>query len=205
MFDARLRRVIDPPLNRIGRSLAGLGLNANTTTLTGFAFGLLAIAAIALGQFGLGLGLLLLNRLADGIDGAVARHAGITDLGGYLDIVCDFIVYAGIVFAFALVDPEDNALAAAFLVFSFMGTGSSFLAFATIAAKRGLTTQARGHKTLYYLGGLTEGFETATFLVLCCLFPGQFTWMAWVFGAMCWVTTISRIAQAFDAFDEPHG
>ena len=95
----------------------------------------------------------------------------LTDLGGFLDIVLDFIVYAGLVFAFAVADPERNALAAAFLLFAFMGTGSSFLAFAIMAAKRGISSELRGRKSLYYLGGLTEGTETILFLVLACLLP----------------------------------
>ena len=81
--------------------------------------------------------LILLNRVADGVDGAIARRLGSTDLGGYLDILCDFIFYAAVPLGFALARPENGA-AAAFLIFSFVGTGSSFLAYAAIAAKRGL-------------------------------------------------------------------
>ncbi|MCB1835193.1 MAG: CDP-alcohol phosphatidyltransferase family protein, partial [Geminicoccaceae bacterium] len=77
---------------------------------------------------------------------------GVTDLGGFLDITLDFIFYSGFVFAFAVHDPQANGLAAAFLVFSFIGTGSSFLAFAIMAARRGLATERRGKKSLYYLG-----------------------------------------------------
>ena len=160
MLDARLRRLIDPPLDRLCAPLARYGLSANLATAVGFATGLAAIAAIAAKAYGLGLGLLLLNRLLDGLDGALARRQGITDLGGFLDIVCDFIVYAGVPMAFALADPGANALPAAFLIFSFIGTASSFLAYAIMAAKRGITTELRGRKSLYYLGGLTEGSET---------------------------------------------
>ena len=125
--------------------------------MLGFAVGLLAMAAIALGHSALGLVLFLLNRLADGLDGAVARQTRLTDLGGFLDIVLDFILYSGVVFAFAVRDPARDALAAAFLIFSFVGTGTSFLAFAIMAAKRGLSSEARGRKSLYYLGGLDRG------------------------------------------------
>src|SRR5690606_10249682 len=142
--------------------------------LAGFVLGLLAMLAIAFQSYLAGLALILLNRLADGLDGAVARGTRSTDLGGFLDIVLDFLVYSGTVFAFALADPPADALAAASLVFSFTGTGASFLAFAAMAAKRGLTTELRGHKSLYYLGGLTEGTETILVLVAFCLFPGWF-------------------------------
>jgi len=198
MLDAPLRRVIDPPLDRLGRGIAARGVRADAVTLAGFGLGVCAIAAIARGAFGWGLALLLANRALDGLDGAVARARGVTDLGGYLDIVLDFLVYAGVVFAFALADPEANALAAAFLVTSFMGTGSTFLAFAVMAAMRGLDTGARGRKSLYYLGGLTEGSETIAVFVAFCLWPAWFPALAWAFGALCWVTTATRILAAIE-------
>jgi phosphatidylglycerophosphate synthase len=138
---------------------------------------------------------LLANRLADGIDGALARRTGATDLGGYLDIVLDFIIYSGCAFAFALAQPE-NALAAAFLIFSFMGTGSSFLAFAIFAAKRKLDGEAATNKSFYYLGGITEGTETILLFVIILLFPSWFPITAYVYGALCWLTTIGRIGAA---------
>ena len=71
------------------------------------------------------------------------------------------------------------ALPAAFLVFSFVGTGSSFLAFSAIAAKRG-SQPTRRSKAIYYLGGLTEGAETVASSCSICLFPDCFAWFAWV-------------------------
>ena len=140
-------------------------------------------------------------RLADGLDGAIARHAGITDLGGYLDIVLDFLFYSGVVFGFAVGRP-DQALAAAFLIFAFVGTGSAFLAHAVMAAKRGLTTVSRGHKSLYYIGGLAEGTETIAVFVALCLFPDWFTWIAYGFGVACWLTTLTRIVAAVQELGE---
>jgi phosphatidylglycerophosphate synthase len=196
LLDARLRRLIDPPLDRLAAPLAARGASANAVTVAGFLIGLGAACAIAGRAYLLGLGLLLLNRLLDGLDGAVARRRGLTDLGGFLDIVLDFLIYAAVPFAFALADPAANALAAAFLIFSFVGTGSSFLAFAIMAQRRGIATDLRGQKSLYYLGGLTEGAETIAALVLACLLPGHFPLIAWVFGALCWLTTATRIAVA---------
>src|SRR5262245_40879495 len=140
----------------------------------------------------------------DGLDGAVARRRGPTDLGGYLDIVLDFFFYAGVPFFFAVGRPEE-ALPAAFLAFSFVGTGGSFLAFAAIAAKRGLISQVRGRKSIYYLGGLTEGTETIALFLLICLVPAYFSWLAWGFGGLCWVTTASRVVAAVDAFRDRPG
>jgi phosphatidylglycerophosphate synthase len=194
MLDRAARRLVDPALELIAGRAARLHLTADEVTVLGFGVGLAAIAAIAAQLYLLGLALLLLNRLADGVDGCLARRNGPTDLGGYLDIVLDFIVYAGLAFAFAVAQPE-NALAAAFLIFSFMGTGSSFLAFAIFAAKRGLD-ERQGLKGFYYLGGITEGTETILLFVFVCLAPGYFAGAAYVFGALCWLTTAGRIGSA---------
>ena len=199
MLDARIRRIIDPPLDRLAAFLGRWGIGANAVTVAGFVVGMAAWGALAARAYVPAVGLILGNRLADGLDGALARRKGLTDLGGYLDIVFDFIFYAGVPFFFAVGRP-DSALPAAFLVFSFVGTGASFLAFAAIAAKRGLTTQTRGRKSIYYLGGLTEGTETIGLFVLICLLPDQFGWFAWIFGSLCWLTTASRVIWAIQVF-----
>lgn len=190
-----MRRAVDPPLDYLGARLAAARVPANAVTLAGFALGIGCVAAIALGQYAPALLLLALNRLLDGLDGAVARHGRVTDLGGYLDIVCDFLFYAGFAFGFALADPA-NAVAAAFLLFSFVGTGTSFLAFAILAAKRTAADRLAVNKSFAYLGGLTEGTETILCFVAMLLLPQHFVPIAWVFGALCWVTTASRVVVA---------
>ncbi|MGB2001230.1 MAG: CDP-alcohol phosphatidyltransferase family protein, partial [Candidatus Puniceispirillaceae bacterium] len=183
MFDAALRPFVDRILNPVGRQLAASGISANQVSVVGFAFGVAAAVAVATGAGLIAALLLAANRLCDGLDGAVARANGPTDLGGFLDITLDFIIYSGIVFAFAVADPA-NAIAAAFLIFSFVGTGTSFLAFAIIAQKRDISTDIRGKKSFFYLGGLTEGLETIIFLVSVILIPSVFGSLAWVFGKM---------------------
>jgi phosphatidylglycerophosphate synthase len=193
MLDRAARRRLDPLLDRWAERCIALGLSANAVTLAGFAIGLLAMLFVAAGHDLVGLILLLLNRAADGIDGAVARRTRPTERGGYLDIVLDFILYSGVPFAFAVGHPE-QALAAAFLIFSFVGTGTSFLAFAIF--KRDAPKQG---KAFHYLGGLTEGTETIAFFMLVLLFPGAFGIAAWIFGGLCWLTTVGRIGAAASA------
>ncbi len=195
MLDRAARRLIDPVLEQLAVAAQQRAITANQVTVAGFACGLAAMAAIALQSYGLGLLLLLANRLADGVDGALARRNGATDLGGYLDIVLDFIIYSGAAFAFALAQP-DHAVAAAFLIFSFMGTGSSFLAFAIFAAKRKLDGEEAANKSFYYLGGITEGTETILLFVIVLLFPGWFPAAAYLYGTLCWLTTVGRIGAA---------
>jgi phosphatidylglycerophosphate synthase len=199
MLDAALRPLIDPPLNAIGRRLAALGVSANAVTLAGFVAGIAAVPLIGFGHYLWGLAFILSSRLLDGLDGAVARAAGITDVGGYLDIVCDFILYSAWVFGFALARP-DEAVVAAFLMLSFVGTESSFLAYAVFAAKRGITTEIHGSKSLYYLGGLTGGTETILAFIAFCLLPQHFATMAIVFALACWVTTFFRMVAAVRSF-----
>ncbi|WP_417322709.1 CDP-alcohol phosphatidyltransferase family protein [Erythrobacter aureus] len=199
MFDARLRPLIDPPLNRLGRILAGWGVTANTLTFAGLALGLGGAAAIAFGQFALGLALILVNRLFDGLDGAVARVHGPTALGGYFDIVADFAFYVSIPLAFGLFDPA-NTQAALVLVASFVLTGVSFLAFAVIAAERDERTAAHGQKSFFYSTGLAEGGETIAVFIALALFPAWFVPIAYGYAALCLLTVFQRSALAVIQF-----
>ena len=203
MLDAVLRKVIDPPLARIAKAMVRTGVRANHVTWAGFVVGMAVIPALAMGQFWLAALAIILNRLADGLDGAIARETRVTDVGGFLDIVLDFLFYSAVPFGLALANPEQNALAAAFLIYSFIGTGSSFLAYSTMAAKRGKITEHRGRKSLYYLGGLTEGTETFAVLLAMCVFPAAFVWLAVGFGALCWLTTATRIVSGLTDFVDP--
>lgn len=200
MIDRHLLPVLRALYDRPARGLAARGVTADQVTLAGFALGLAAVAALAAGAFGLALLLILANRIADGLDGAVARRTRPTDRGAFLDIALDFVFYALVPFGFALTDPATNALPAAALIASFVGTGSSFLAFASIAAKRGLTAADFPAKGIYYLGGLAEGAETVAVFAAMCLWPAAFPALAWGFVALCAVTTLTRWHQGWTAF-----
>ena len=199
MLDAKLRPLIDPPLNAVGRMLARLGVTANGLTFAGLALGLGGAAAIALGHIGWGLALICANRLADGLDGAVARVRGPSDLGGYFDIVADFAFYVSIPLGFGILSPA-NTLPALVLVASFVLTGVSFLAFAVIAAKRGAETEAHGKKSFFYSTGLAEGTETIAVFIAMCLIPAWFAGLAYGYAALCVLTVVQRSLMARAAF-----
>jgi hypothetical protein len=118
MLDGISRKLIDPPFNLLAKGVARLGITANALTIFGFFLGLLVLIALANQQYYWALGLIVGNRFLDGLDGAVARHNGVTDLGGFFDIVGDFIFFGAVALGFALADPAQNALASAFLLFS---------------------------------------------------------------------------------------
>lgn len=192
MIDARLlplqRTLMVPP----ARWLVARGVRADQITLVGCAIGVLAALAAALGLYPLALLGLFLNRLADGLDGAVARLTKPTDRGAFLDIALDFVFYALFPIGFIFADPTTNGLPGSVLIASFVLTGTSFLAFSIIAERRGLQADDYPTKGIYYLGGLAEGAETIAVFAAFCLFPSAFAWLAWVFAAVCLVTSITR-------------
>jgi len=176
-------------------------IKPNDITIAGFAIGIIAVPLIALQYYKLAFAFVLVNRLMDGLDGALARQSSVTHAGGYLDIVLDFIFYSSVVFGFALAQP-DNAIYSAFLIFSFIGTGTTFLAFAIFAQKLGLHSNHQGEKSFYYLAGLAEGFETILALGLMCLLPDYFWLIALLFGLLCWISTLVRIFMAVELLDK---
>ncbi len=201
MLDGWMRGVIDPVLGRMGKSLAERSVTADAVTLAGLGLGLAAALVLALGGPGWAAALpLMASRVADGLDGAVARARGKTDFGGYLDIVCDFVFYAAIPMAFVLRDPEANGVAGAFLLAAFYINGSTFLGYAVLAEKRGMQTRSRGEKSLYFTAGLLEGTETIGFFLILCLLPWAFAPLAWAFAALCLVTALSRVLLAARTF-----
>lgn len=178
-----------------------MGVSADQITVAGFFIGALALPALAVEAYGAALVLIALNRIMDGLDGAVARLTKPTDRGAFLDIALDFVFYALVPLGFALANAQQNALPAAFLIAAFVGTGSSFLAFSTIAAKQGLAAENYPTKGIYYLGGLTEGAETIALFVILCLYPTLFPLLAYGFAAACAVTTLTRWQQGWIALD----
>jgi phosphatidylglycerophosphate synthase len=200
MLDRFMRRLIDPVLARLAHPIVAAAVSADALSLTGFLFGLAAAWLIAAGLPHLALAPLVFSRLCDGLDGAVARQTRPSDRGGFLDIVFDFIFYGAVPLAFALSNPAANALAAASLLFAFYANGSSFLAYAAMAAKRGLVESAPGAKSLYFSIGLTEGTETIALFIAFCVFPDRFAPLAFVFAGLCLISTLARIRLAWRDF-----
>ena len=200
MLDRAASTLIKPAIDRLARILADWGLGANQMTVIGFGIGIGAAALIATGHFMAAAATILLSRLCDGLDGAIARRTHTTDAGGFLDIALDFIFYAAIPLAFALADPARNALPAALLLAAFCGTMSSFLAFAVIAAKRQMDNISWPEKSFYFLGGLTEATETLACFVAMCIWPQHFPILASVYAAMCAITTATRVWWGWRAF-----
>lgn len=200
MLDRHALRLLKPAIDATARRLAARSFTADQATLTGFGFGMAAAVLVALGHSWLAIVPLLANRALDGLDGALARLTTSTDRGAFLDIGLDFIFYAAIPLAFGFCDPPANALAAAVLLAAFLGTGTSFLAFAVIAEKRGLKSTVYPSKAFYYLGGLTEGTETIACFLAMCIWPQHFAVIAYTYAALCLVTIFTRLAAGWQVF-----
>ncbi|AKI02328.1 phosphatidylglycerophosphate synthase [Hoeflea sp. IMCC20628] len=204
MMDGTARKLIQPGLDHTGIWLARRGVSADHVTVLACLLGLAAAGLIAFGYLITALALIVVSRICDGLDGSVARASQKTDFGGYLDITLDFVFYGAVPLGFVVLDPVANGLAGAALIFAFYVNGASFLAYAVVAEKRGLSTTARGVKSIYFTTGLAEASETFFVFGVFCLWPAWFVPVAWVFTAICLYTALSRIMQARAEFpNEP--
>lgn len=197
MLDSWTGKLIKPFLESGAAFLNTTGVTANQLTIAAFFTGMLSLPFLACNMYSAALACILLNRIGDGLDGPLARINTATDAGGFLDITLDFIFYAGVVLGFALANPISNGMPASVLLFSFMGTSSSFLAFGIMAEKRKIKNLRFNNKGFFYLNGLAEGTETILFFVLCCLFPSSFPIFAWIFAIICFITTLIRVISGF--------
>jgi phosphatidylglycerophosphate synthase len=202
MLDRRATALIQPAVDALARRLVRSGIGASQITAAGLAIGLFAAFLIANNEYWTGATAIFLSRTCDALDGAVARLTHPTDSGGFLDIAFDFLFYASIPLAFAIGQPQQNALPAAVLLAAFVGTGSSFLACAVIATKRGMSNVDYPNKSFYFLGGLTEATETLAFFAAMCAWPGLFPELAYGFAALCGVTIVTRIWWGWHAFQD---
>ena len=48
-------------------------------------------------------------------------------------------------------------------------------------------------KSFFYIGGITEGFETILCFIMMLLFYEYIKYTAYIFGTLCWITFITRV------------
>src|SRR6056300_561080 len=196
MFDRQIQKYTQKPLLYIAKLFLKL-ISPNKMTFIGFGFGFLMCISIIIDQYLIAIVFLFLNRLSDGLDGTMARLQTPSPLGGYLDIVLDFLIYGGFVLSFGMTD-QNNTLLSMILLFCYIGTGSTFLAKAAILPS--LTNQNLNEeipKSFHYAVGLVEGTETIVFMVLCLLFPNLFIYFSFIFIILCLITIVFRIIVCY--------
>jgi phosphatidylglycerophosphate synthase len=194
MFDRRLRAAVDRPFAAVAGRAAAHGVRAEWVTLAGFLVGVGACVAIAVDQRIVALVLWLANRVADGLDGAIARSIGVADRGAFVDIVADFAIYGGFVVGVAYAQPESR-VATVVLLFAYYMSGTAFLAWSSLAERRARI--ADDNRSLHFVGGLAEGTETILVYALLCIWPSATEAIVWIFAAAVGVTAVQRIAFAW--------
>ncbi|WAJ71687.1 CDP-alcohol phosphatidyltransferase family protein [Catenovulum adriaticum] len=194
MLDSTITPLVKGVLTPLVMLLNKCKITADQLTITGFIVGLLVIPLLAMQHWYAALGVIVFNRILDGLDGQLARYQKSSNsAGGFLDISLDFLFYAAVPLGFALADPVNNALPAVVLLVSFIGTGSSFLAFAIAAEKYQIERPQFKYKSFYYLHGLTEGTETILIFIAFCIWPEHFAVLAYLFALACFITVFTRI------------
>jgi phosphatidylglycerophosphate synthase len=201
MFDKVVQSLLKPALSVLAKIAVKYAISANNVSVAGVIVGFVAAILIANNAYMFAATLILISRIFDGVDGTVARMTQATDQGGFLDISLDFLFYAAIPLAFAFANPAVNALPAATLLAAFIGTGSTFLAFAAFAEKRGIHSSNFPEKSFYFLGGLTEATETIAIFIAMCIWPQHFAVLAYGFAALCCITIVTRIYWGYKAFE----
>ena len=206
MLDKYITPVIKPLLTPTVTLLNKQGVTPDKLSVIGFIIGIFALPLLAFELWYAALGAIIINRIFDGLDGALARVSNqSTSAGGFLDITLDFLFYASVPLGFILANPEQNAIAGAVLLATFIGTGSSFLAFAIAAEKFKLEKPQFKYKSFYYLNGLTEGTETIAVFIAFCIWPQHFTLLASVFALACAVTIVTRIYGGYLTLKQQEG
>lgn len=191
MLDGLLREKARAILDPIAARTTQGGLSANTLTLSGFVIGIAACFAAAMQLYPMALVLILLNRFFKGLAGAAARATMITPRGCYLDLVCDFLLFGGFVFFFALGD-FDHLMASAFLLFAYLAMFVAWAGQAVFDSRRIAPAMPEG--------GLVGQGEMTVFMVLCCALPAFFSAFAALFGLACFTGATIRITQSVKLF-----
>ncbi|TKA45694.1 hypothetical protein B0A49_12984 [Cryomyces minteri] len=178
MYDNYLRRVKDHVTNPICTCVPSW-TTPNHITLFAFLSGLISLAtAIWLPRTTFPLALWLLNRFLDGLDGALARQQKRTsDLGGFLDLLGDFIIYSLIPISLGLGQSLRALDWVAIAVLEATFHINNFVLFyvaAAVATKPGQALTSVAQRP-----ALIEGFESGL------LFTAMFLWPQWL-TVLCW-------------------
>lgn len=196
MYDHILRRpkqIVYQPLAR------RIPIPPNIITLVGLLPGVAAALACLGGFFQVALWLWLLNRLLDGLDGEVARAQDKqTDLGGYLDILADLLVYASIPVALAIYWNNSWVwCCCSLMLMSFYLNIGSWMYLSSILEKIGLGAEETGESTSVCMPrGLVEGAETVLFFTLFLVFPSKAALLFGVFGFLTFLGAALRVRWA---------
>ncbi len=194
MLDQKFNLFFRPLLTKFATIILKYEISPNQITLFSFILGIICFIFLSLGLVYTALLFFLLNRFFDGVDGALARLKKPTDLGGFYDIISDFLIYSLLPFGFILFD-NNNFLSMSLLLTSFMGTCSTFLTTAWIFEKKKIKIEQLSKKSFFYSEGLIEGTETIILFIFMFVFFEAANFIAWIFAILCFITSIIRIIK----------
>lgn len=176
-----------------------LSIAPNTLTALGLVAGLAAAVFSGFACIRLALLFWLANRFLDGLDGEVARaQQNQSDLGGYLDILADLLVYAFIPLGLALSHNQPQVwFSLAFMLSSFYLNVGSWMYLSSILEKRGEGAEKQGEATSVSMPrGLIEGAETALFFTLFLLYPAHTALLFLSFALLTFLSAGLRVRWA---------
>lgn len=199
MLDPVLRPLKDRVLLAVARPL-GMHVSPGAVTAAALLLGLVCAALLLVPSPGWALAAWLGSRTLDGLDGIVARaHGRQSDLGGYLDILCDFVVYAAVPIALVAGRPPTPGawLALSVLLASFYVNAASWMYLAAILEKRSAGAHMRGESTSVAMpGGVIGGSETVVLFAVFILLPELLVPLFLLMAALVAVTVVQRLAWA---------
>jgi phosphatidylglycerophosphate synthase len=199
VLDARLRATKDRLLAPLVGAIAP-GVSPAALSLLSLAAGVGAALAAAGSVVWAAITLFLLGRLADGLDGPVARRRGRTsDLGGFTDLLGDVVVYAAVPLGVAAgADDANTWAAAAVLLATLYVNAVSWLFLAAVIARR--SKEAPDHRgtttTIPMPAGLIEGTETIVLYTIILAFPAMAATWLWIMAVLVTITILQRIHTA---------
>ncbi len=199
MFDHWLRtlkdRLFAPFAPAIGRLV-----HPNVISVLALLAGLAAAVLAAQGRGVPAMGAWAASRILDGLDGSVARAVGAqSDLGGYLDTLMDFVVYAAVPIGVVLGHPtEATWRSGLFLLASFYVNAASWMYLAAILERRNLGAGVTGERTTVTMPpGIVAGTETVVLYSAILLAPAWAPTLFWIMGALVCLNVVLRLAWAW--------
>jgi len=196
MFDEPFRARFATASRPVASWLARTGVTPNQVTLAAFVLGIAAATLVAVGFPHTGLALWLTSRVADGLDGAVARAADATSaFGGFLDITLDMAAYAAMVAGFAIAHPALGVAWIAVLA-GYVIVITTTLALSDLARAGGQMVSATD-RTFQFTPGLTEAGETNVMYAIWIFLPDHLPFLVWVWAAALFATGVQRTYLAW--------
>lgn len=213
MFDITLRPLKDGLFDPCCRYVPTFVTPLHVTGLA-FLSGLLSCYFISVTHTNSTISLLFwaLNRSLDCLDGALARHrATASDLGGFLDLLGDFIIYSLLPIAIALgfTSDDGSSIWRAIAVLESTFHVNNFILFYIAAVAQKISREGKEHiaektkkkelTSVMMRPALIEGMESGLIFTAMLAFPSALRFLSWTMAGLVGVGIIQRTIWALGA------